>query len=349
VDRRLADYGIVGPGETALPKRADCGAAGEGPADIKGLVTKGADRGLLHAADGTEPPRARHDPGMVRYYWQHCGMLGVQTKRGCPRRCIYCTYPLLEGREVHCFDTGPLIEELARLRRDFNVRYVFFVDAVFNTGSQRELELAAELEKCDLGISWGAFFSPAGVDRPYLETLKRAGLTHVEFGTDSLCEPVLDRYGKGFCFDDVVRAGRAAESVGVHAAHYLVFGGPGETRETVAETLKRTEQLGRAVFFPCVGMRIYPGTPLHDLAVAEGRRADGDGGLRPAFYFAPEIDPAWLSETVAAHAAGRRNWLLPSGSEQCLPAVQKLRLRGRKGPLWEHLALSPQREGARKR
>jgi radical SAM superfamily enzyme YgiQ (UPF0313 family) len=343
-----ADYGVVGPGEDLLCRLADSLAAGNNPVGITGLLCNSRESSTEVQEDlqpevrAIKPGRALHDSTIADYYWQHSGMLGVQTKRGCPKRCIYCTYPALEGRAVQHFDIDLIIEELLRIKTDFNVNYVFFTDAVFNTGSQQErqheLQLARAIEERVPGISWGAFFSPAGIDQHYLTALKKSGLRHVELGSDSLCDSVLDAYGKGFHFSDVLQASKAANALGLHLAQYIIFGGPGETRQTVLESLEKTEQLGRAVYFPCFGMRIYPGTPLWELARLDGHQVDVDRGFAPIFYFAPDLDVDWLRQTVEQHAAGKRNWLLPANYASCVPAMEKLRQRGMKGPLWEYLA-----------
>ncbi len=241
------------------------------------------------------------------------------------------------------------MEELLRIKRDLGVNYVFFTDAVFNTGSQQEREhemaLAWAMEERLKEISWGAFFSPAGINMSYLAAMQRSGLRHVELGSDSLCDSVLDAYGKGFNFSDVLQASNAANALGLHVAHYIIFGGPGETRQTVQESLEKTEQLGRAVYFPCFGMRLYPGTPLWELARSDGYQVDVDRGLTPIFYFAPGLDVDGLRQTVEQFAAGRKNWLLPANYASCVPAMEKLRQRGMKGPLWEHLALAGHQGG----
>lgn len=335
-----ADYGITGRGEEALCYLADCISADKPPGLLKNLYPKNKP-----GEQGPSPaPRpaallsgAEHEKEMLQYYWRQSGMIGVQTKTGCPLDCVYCTYPLIEGKEARCFETGAVADEVARLQKDFGVKYVFFVDSVFNTGRERELELAEALIKRKTGVSWGAFFSPAGIDGDYLQTLKRSGLTHIEFGSDSFSDSVLAAYGKSFRYGDILNAGREAFKAGVPAAHYLIFGGPGETYETIKETFSRTLEHKLAVFFATLGMRVFPGTELARLARAESHEPKPEFGLAPAFYFAPGLDGKTLEQFIKKEAGTAANWVMPGDYAKNVEAMQRLRGLGKSGPLWEYL------------
>ena len=80
---------------------------------------------------------------------------------------------------------------------------------------------------------------------------------------------------------------------------FLLLGGPGETRESVEESLAFARSLRLDDLRITVGIRIYPGTPLAKRAVAEGMIASEDDLLRPSFYLAPGLEP-WIHARVAA-------------------------------------------------
>ena len=101
--------------------------------------------------------------------------------------------------------------------------------------------------------------------------MARAGLSHIEFGTDSFCDEVLEAYGKGFYFEDILQASTVAQAENVDYCHFLIAGGPGETIATLREGFERSKKLPGAVMMAVVGMRIYPGTELFSRAVADGR------------------------------------------------------------------------------
>lgn len=337
------DYGIVGPGERTLCALAD---GLDGNTDITGIPDL-----LTHdvGTDRLSSPRAAvsrapfggpcvHDGHVVEFYWREGGMIGLHTKRGCCRGCIYCTYPLIDGCDVVCAEVGEVVDEIEKLATDWDVRYFFVVDSIFNLDPQREQAMAEEICRRELEISWGAFFAPTEMDSDYVQVLARSGLTHVEFGTDSLCDSVLSTLRKGFTVSDVVRASSCCRDAGLHCAHYLLFGGPNETPDTIRESMAVAHELGPCVFFPFAGIRIYPGTRLFDLAVAEGA-VDPEGDfLSPRFYFAPGLDAERIWALVTESGADRQ-WVLPHRMQALEPFMRRLRQRGAKGPLWERLVL----------
>jgi radical SAM superfamily enzyme YgiQ (UPF0313 family) len=229
-----------------------------------------------------------------------------------------------------------VVDEIDRMVAEWDIRYFFFVDSVFNLDPQHGQSLAEEICRRGLDISWGAFFAPTKTDADYLGALARSGLTHVEFGTDSLCDPVLDALGKGFTVTDAVEASSLCKELGLHCAHYLLFGGPGETPATIRETMAVARKIDRCVFFPFAGIRIYPDTALFDLGVGEGTINPEDDFLSPQFYFAPGLDGEQIWKLVAG-SGSNRGWAPPDRVQKAMPFMRRLRRRGVKGPLWERL------------
>ena len=330
LDRLGADYGIMGPGEAALCDLARALAGGQGPA--RGLITEQHRAGLCPSM-----AHVRHEDRLVSYYWRESGMIGVQTKRGCPHACAYCTYPLVDGSQIAYAPPGQIADQIEQLHRDWDVRYVFMVDSVFNLNPAQEVALAEEIIARNLPIAWGAFFSPRNLDRPYIQSLIDSGLTHMEFGTDSLADPVLAAMGKGFTTADVAHTAKLCATLDVHCAHYLTFGGPGETTETVDETMRHARQIESCVFFPFVTLRLFPHTPLHDIAVAQGQASpDPADLLEPTFYLAPSLTADQVWQQVRKQADGHR-WILPEHVTRIQPMLKRMRQQGRAGPLWEDL------------
>jgi len=325
-----ADYGITGRGEEALCGLADLVSAGSAPE--KGLYSASGP-----AIKAPAPAPAEHDKEMVQFYWRKAGMIGLQTKAGCPLSCVYCTYPLIEGKKVRFAEAGFVADEIERLRKDFGVDYVFFTDSVFNLSRERELELAETLIKRKAGISWGAFFSPAGLDGEYLETLKRAGLTHIELGSDSFSDAVLEAYVKNFRYADILKTSRAAFKAGIPVAQYLIFGGPGETAGTIKETFAKARAHSLTVFFSALGMRVYPGTGMVRRVRAKNPPLPAECGLEPVFYFAPGLDGKLIEQLMRKEAGSAANWVMPGDEVKNGKAMLRLRELGKKGPLWEYL------------
>lgn len=321
-----AHFGITGEGEAPFVRLVEELAAGRTQAALPGQIIPcaGPENGFTH-----EPA---HDPELVRAYGERAAPIGIQTHRGCPLHCCYCTYPLLEGARTRYRPVESILEEVRTLR-DLGTRYVFFVDSVFNLDARQTEALVEGLASAG-GMEWGAFLRPTRLSRELTRRMHRAGMRHAEFGSDSLSDPVLEAYGKQFSYREIQEAHRAATSAGLHVSHFLIAGGPGETRASLDETLKRADELG-GLYFAVAGMRIYPHTPLWQ----KDSRAESAELLEPTYYFSPQTPKSWLQPMLAEHAAARNNWVLGDPPPHFEEVRLQLHRKGHHGPNWEYIDL----------
>ena len=256
-----ADYGIVGEGERLPELLQVIEEGGTGPFG-PGILKKGCR--AITPPPWEKPPKRdfpRQRPYSA-YYIKNGGMLNLQTKRGCNFRCIYCTYPHIEGRILRFIPPEEVADTAMRLQES-GAGYLFITDSVFNSDYAHSIAVAKAFIRAGLSIPWGAFFAPTKPPEGYFELLRDAGLTHVEFGTESLSASMLKTYRKPFVPAEVGQTHLRAVEAGLHVAHYLLLGGPGENRGTVEETLSRLEALKRSVFFffaLCAFIRIQHST-----------------------------------------------------------------------------------------
>ena len=330
-----ADYGIIGEGE----RLADLLAAlekGKNPVDIPGVILPGGAAAVPRPISDRLNRRVNVDPGVTGYYVRRGGMLNLQTKRGCPFRCIYCTYPHIEGHAMRRIAPAEVAATALALQA-VGAGYLFITDSAFNADGDHSLAVAEAFQAAGLKIPWGAFFAPIRPPAGYYERMAEAGLTHIEFGTESMSNTVLKRYHKPFRVDDVRQAHSAALAAGVHVAHYMLLGGPGETDATLAETLSNIDKLNRTVVFFFCGMRIYPHTALYRLAIEENMISPDQNLLEPVFYRSQAIDEKTIMQHVQEHAGERANWLFGGGGDETEKVLDHLHSRGFVGPLWEFL------------
>ncbi len=330
-----ADYGIIGEGER-LSQLLDAMADGKEVPAAPGIIT--ADSPALVPAPWGRPIRRSFDPRRphVAYYLEKGAMLNLQTKRGCRFNCIYCTYPHIEGKDQRLFDPREVARTARRLQ-EAGARFFFVTDSAFNSSVSHSLEVAEAFRQAGVSIPWGAFLAPIDPPQGYFRSLAAAGLTHVEFGTESLSDPVLAAYHKHFRAEHVFAAHAAAVGAGLHVAHYFLLGGPGETSDTVNETLGRVERLDRCALFFFCGMRIYPRTGLCELTRREGQAGDTRSLLAPTFFRPPGLEGRVILERVEGQAGGRPNWVIGDGGEKTADVVARLHAHGHAGPLWEYL------------
>lgn len=330
-----ADFGVVGEGEFLGPllDRLEAGAV---VGDLPGVIGRGETvRGPVPWT-GAVKRQFLPAEAPLRFYLARGGILNLQTKRGCPYRCIYCTYPHIEGSRLRLNAPEHVARE-ARELQEKGARYIFIADSVFNADYDHSMAVARAFRREGMTLPWGAFFSPTRPPDGYYEGLAEAGLAHCEFGTETLCDTQLQRYGKPFRVADVVAAHGSTRRAGVHIAHYLLLGGPGEDPRTLEETMNRMEDLDKAVFFVFCGIRIFPHTPLFALAREEGQIGPDQDLLTPVFYRSKGIAAEAIIARVQEQARGRMNWVYGDGGAKSERIVARMHARGHAGPLWELL------------
>jgi len=331
-----ADYGILGDGERftllldALEAKSDVSR-------IPGILTRG--RSFAGFPDNLNTTGQRYfnpDSPHLSYYLTHGGILNLQTKRGCPFKCIYCTYPHIDGSRLRLIDPDE-VARTALMLQEAGAKYLFITDSTFNCSMDHSLSVARAFIKSGLTIPWGAFFAPFTPPDDYYKIMAEAGLTHVEFGTESFCDRVLSSYGKPFRMHDILKAHANADAAGLHIAHYLLFGGPGEDDNSMAETLATAEKLKNTVLILFCGIRIYPHTEIYQTALREGQITQDRNLLEPFFYQSPALPLDGVMRILKKRASGHPHWIFGSGSGKTERLMSRMHARGYIGPLWERL------------
>jgi radical SAM superfamily enzyme YgiQ (UPF0313 family) len=294
--------GIVGEGETAFPKLLawlESGRQGSPPA---GVCLAGAPQGYrpdyLQAITAdlnwlALPPPALWLRGEINPSWR----IPVQTRRGCANACSYCSTGAIEGRHLRYRTPHGVICWLARYcERGF--RNFYFVDNTFNLPMTYAKELCRKIIEARLDITWSAIVYPKWVDTELTELMARAGCAEVGLGFESGVEAVLRLFNKKFIPAEVAEIAALFAAVGIKRSGFLLLGAPGDTRETVEESLTFAESLRLDFLKVSAGIRIYPKTALAARAVSEGLIERGDDLLLPKFYCVPQLRE-WLPRRIA--------------------------------------------------
>jgi len=334
--RRLdVDFGIVGEGEESMVKLIHCWENGDSPYGIPGVLVKGSDEFIP-----CTPMKTRGTPDRSvldnQRYLKEGGMANIQTKRGCPFNCIYCTYPFLEGKEVMVKDVGVVVRELNELQSEQGIDYVYFVDNIFNYPPEHTEALCREMIAQGVRMRWTAFVNPKFLTPAIAELMVRAGCDGVELGADSASPRILAIYRKAFGLKDIIRASQSCSDVGLKFALYLLLGGPGEDEESLRETFDLVDRLAPTAIIAMIGIRIYPATPLKEIAVQEGVIERWDDLVEPKFYISPLIGSERLIEVITEGAMQRNGWIVPGLEINISPTLMEgIRKFGFRGPLWD--------------
>ena len=280
----------------------------------------------------------------IKAYLSNLSTVPVQSKRGCPYRCIYCTYPIGEGREYRLCEPESVVEGIKRSAssglRDFE-----FVDNVFNSPYEHAMAICESFFRADLNVCLQSLeLNPLFIDDDLLSAMERAGFVGIGVTAESASGVVLDSLRKGFTTEHVYDAAQVIGRHNLPCIWIFMLGGPNETEKTVRETLTFAEKCIRPqdVAFFNVGIRIYPGTELEYLAREQGiLMIPKEEMLKPVFYISPQLDIEWLTRELQANMDTHMNYISnDSLSLPYLTSIHRFGYRfGVKPPLWKHTRL----------
>lgn len=338
-----ADYGICGEGENSFPALMAALEAHLPPDAIPGLVFWRENRLVSTAFRPVKfhGPMPERSPELAAYYVKNSGMLNIQTQRGCAWHCSYCTYPIIEGKTWRRQPPEAIACDFEQAQK-LGAKYVFIVDSVFNTSPEHVSAICETLLRHNIRLQWSCFLRPQGVTPELMKLMVRAGLCHVEFGSDSFCDSVLHEYGKTLTFDDILQSDEAAHQAGIHYCHFLIAGGPGETSETLHTSFNNSQRLQGGIFLAIAGMRIYPRTTLYKRALAEEVITPTTDLLPPVYYIAPGLTIDTISATLKSFARQSPSWIVGNPPQAFENFIIRLRQRGILGPSWSYYALIQQ-------
>lgn len=339
-------YGGLGEGEELFVELLKRLETNQSPRGLRGIVCAGdtetlpqpGARGDLTAA--TIPVNRHCNYGR---YLASGGFVGVQTKRGCPCNCIYCVYPRLEGDTCRCAEPELVAEEMEAVIRAIGHAKghakdpisFFFVDSVFNSPRAHTMALCLELARRKVQAKWLAYCNPVGFDLDLARAMVHGGCIGIEFGIDSAAEKMIERLKKPFSQSDISRCLKAAKAAGLPFAVHLLFGGPGETLADITQTQKFLDSCPTAnVVFASMGIRIFAGTALEEIARHEGVLSPDTDLFYPTFYVSPGLGKKPM-RALDDIARGRPEWLTPTDWQKWrLRMVQSLMNRMGERPQW---------------
>jgi anaerobic magnesium-protoporphyrin IX monomethyl ester cyclase len=274
-----------GPGEGPPPERIPGIAFRK-----EGRPVRSPDRPLVQDLDSL--------PNPARYFtYRH-----VASTRGCTRNCSFCGSPRFWGRSVRALSPARFVEEL-ELLHGRGVSFFYVSDDTFTADRDRVVEICRRILARGLRISWFAIARVDHVDAEMLRWMRRAGCIQVSYGVESGSEAVRRSLGKRLRPERIRRAFSLTTRAGILARAYFIYGCPGETDETIRETLdliREIRPLG-AIFYI---LDVFPGTALCERMERAGRLSESAWleRIEGVPYF--ELDSGISSDNVLAW--GRR-------------------------------------------
>ena len=240
--------------------------------NTEGVVVHNVDREILHNMDDLPfvTPVYKRDLDITKYfggYLKH-PYVSFYTGRGCKSRCTFCLWPqTVGGHNYRVRSIEHVIEEVKYVREALpQVKEIFFDDDTLTDNLPRVEALAKELGK--LGVVWSCN-AKANVPRKTLEVLKDNGLRLLLVGYESGNQKILHNIKKGLLVDVAKRFSKDCRELGIVIHGTFILGLPGETRETIKETLEFAKEVNPHTIQVSLAAP-YPGTFLYKQAKENG-------------------------------------------------------------------------------
>jgi radical SAM superfamily enzyme YgiQ (UPF0313 family) len=305
-----AGMGIQGEGEMVFPELLRRLEARENIDNLPGLYQQGKSapgrRSFIKDLDTLPLP----DPALLARSLSGArnAPVPIQTRRGCPMSCSYCSTPTIEGRNVRWRSPESVVDWIRRWVAE-GFHNFYFVDNTFNLPPSYAMQLCSHIIEAGLDISWRCILYPGGLSEKLIGMLARAGCREVSLGFESGVGSMIHLMKKQFTLAEVRAASELLRRHNIRRMGFLLLGGPGETRETVEESLTFADSLELESLRISIGIRIYPNTDIARRAREEGMISSEQDLLFPRFYLARGLEP-WLYDTIVQRLPANPTWTL---------------------------------------
>jgi hypothetical protein len=318
------DYGVTGEGEQPFAQLVARLASGSrDTTGIRNLLGGSAQprigglqrHDFLNLSQNVRPERQWADP---RYY-EHSGIASIQTKRGCAMSCEYCTYPLIEGRQIRQRVGEQVADEWEEMITAHPaVSHVFIVDSVFNLPPHHAREVSESLIARGNRVPWTCYINPVKFDQPLADVMAQSGCAGVEIGSDSGTDAGLLKLRKGFTTEKIRETSRICRQAGIKDCHTFILGTRGET---IADVERSLDFVGSLNPYSAILM-----------AYKDDREA-----IDPALATELGEFRGRVLEAIERRAKPQQRWVVPSlGLRFNHRLFNALRKFGLRGPLWQH-------------
>jgi radical SAM superfamily enzyme YgiQ (UPF0313 family) len=248
-----------------------------------GKIVRNPDRSLVQDLDNIPPPaRDLLNNSLYRSPENGRVLTTIETARGCPYGCIFCSVSVVSGKPVRQYATSRVISEIEECVNKYSISEFLFHADTFTYNREWVLELCQVIIERGIDIRWGCNSRADTIDRERLEGMRRAGCHTIGFGIESGDDKTLKRIKKGATAQDARNAIKLCREMGVRSHAFMVAGFPWDTIESLQKTVEFVKELNPD-FFDLNLAHPLPGTEMWKIAeeaglLVEDSMADGGYG-----------------------------------------------------------------------
>ena len=257
-----------------------------------GQIIRTPDRPLIQNLDELPRPSYKHFQ-LEKYRLFGRTVLPVITSRGCPFQCSFCVASQMFGKEFRARSPKNVVDELEWLRDVHGAEAFTFYDDTLTFDKKRIYEICDEIKNRNIGIPWDCQTRVDQVTKELLVKMRDAKCQQVFFGVESGCQKILDAVHKKTTVEQNEKAIKLAKDTGLFVTISAIVGYPGETRETIKQTLDFIRKVKPDDAYLCVAAP-FPGTELRKVVEEKGYKTSSDwqfyDTITPVFEN-PELPP----------------------------------------------------------
>ena len=284
------DVGICGEGEISFNQYLHNINA---PEKVKGLYIR-ADKEVFYTGqpdiqvnlDTLKISKTLSQLDLEKY--KQVGAVGIQTARGCAFKCSYCTYFLLEGKSVRTRSPEKVADEIEHLHRNFGIKHIEFTDAIFNVPRSHALNICKAITNRKLDIKLSGAVRVDHINEEFLQAMIAAGFVYIDYSFDALSQKGLDDLNKRVSTKAILTAFRLLKKSNIIAYSNIFLDVSCQDIRTTIETciniLKIKFIVGKQCKMFFSRLRIYPNTPIYQIALNQKMISSNNDLFYPTFY-----------------------------------------------------------------
>tara|TARA_B100000315_G_C14549679_1_gene575101 strand:- start:497 stop:1933 length:1437 start_codon:yes stop_codon:yes gene_type:complete len=275
------DIGVIGEGDITIIELLQSLSNQKKLNELKGIIYRDNDvlrkteqRDLIRDLNSLPKPAYHLLPDLVKYYSapshtlkRHPGTSMI-TSRGCPSKCTFCAN--LFGTKFRGYSAQYIIDIILWLMNDFGINEIDIVDDTFVVNKKRVKQICDLLINKNINLSWSCEAKVNFVNPEMLKIMKKSGCWQIAYGIETGSQKILDNISKGTSIKQARDAIKWTKQAGIQTRGFFMIGAPGETRETIRETIDFMKEIDLDDFHVTF-FTPYPGTPIYNEISKHGK------------------------------------------------------------------------------
>ncbi len=304
------DYGIRGEAEFSFPEYLKRLEKGGDIHSIPGCVYREEGRFIKIPRDRIENLDATAMPAYELFnldkYVEREIAAGISTRRGCAFWCTFCPYSSLEGTRYRLKSPERVGDEIEHIKKANNSLTIQFCDNCYNFPLEHAEAICREILHRGLDIKWNAIaLKPIGVSDDLLKLLKESGCISLSLSTETASEKMLKSMHRGYTVTQVRESLKCLTRTDIPFGANLLLGAPGETPETIAESLSVIDSFPIPRLTVTIGINLWTHhQPIVEQLRKEGRFPEDENLFDEIHYISPELPKDYMIDLI--HKLGAR-------------------------------------------